>query len=148
MSESDAADLVKRATAAALRALSGVPDLIVDYGSTASPVLGLAGRDRVRLSSSMAAGPADDLSRLRGEADALAAAERFHDAQLHQKLMRRASAAGAPQELLAPLEETRAFILSARDRKGVAVNLAARLDRDLADRVDAGGALRAALWKD
>lgn len=138
----DPHDLLKTATAAAVRALSGAPELIVDYGATASPVLGLVGRDRVRLRQ-----PAlSDVTHLRAEADALAAAEKYHDAALHQKLLRRASAAGAPEGVLDTLEETRTFLLAGKTYKGVAQNLATQLDADLADGTDVGRALRAALW--
>ncbi len=141
MIRDDKTDLLKRATAAAVRALSGATDLIVDYGTTSSPILGLAGRDRVRLRQP------DDVTALRGEADALAAAEKYHDAVLHQKLLRRASAAGAPDGVIEALEETRTMLLAAKAHKGVALNLAAQLDHDLHDGTDIGRALRAALWQ-
>jgi cobaltochelatase CobT len=116
----DAASLIKRVTAAAVRAVGHRADIGVVYAPGAADIRG----DRVRLPAPSLHTSADELAYLRGTADALALLLRFHDAPLHR---RRAPASPRAREMFDALEQVRVQTLGARRMAGVAVNLAALL---------------------
>jgi len=117
----ETAQLLKRVTAAALRAVAERPDVGITYGGTESDVRG----NRVRLPGPTArAGPAE-VSRLRGAADALALFLRYHDNALHKRRM----PLGQPARLIfEAVEQARVQALGARKMPGVAANLDAWVD--------------------
>ncbi len=120
--DDDTAALVKRVTAAAVRAIGGRPEIGVSYGPGGAELRG----ERVRLPSpSMHMAPGD-LSCLRGAADALALLVRYHDARLHR---RRSPEGRRAREVFDAMERVRVQALGTRRMAGVAVNLEALVEQ-------------------
>ncbi len=115
------ADLVKRATTAALRAVAGRADLMVNYASGTPALRG----NQVRLPLPPRQLHLDDLARLRGAADAVALRLRFHDEAVHNKRMPHGQGA---KDIYNALAQARVEAIGARLMRGVATNLAAALE--------------------
>ena len=117
----DSTTLLKRVTAAALRALAGRADVGITYGGNEADVRG----NRVRMPNPAArSGPAE-VARLRGTADALALLLRYHDDALHRRRM----PLGQPaRSIFDGMEQVRVQALGARRLSGVAANLEAMVD--------------------
>jgi len=114
-------EIFKRATAAALRAISERGDVQVTYGAEPPGASGA----RVRLPL-----PGRDLSEkeaapVRGAADAIALKLRYHDTAVHS---RRAPQGETARSIFEGIEQARVEALGARRMAGVAGNLAAMLD--------------------
>jgi len=120
-SEETPADLVKRTTQSVLRAIAGRADVTVTYASGPAGVRGA----NVRLPPPPRQPHIADLAKLRGAADAAGLRLRFHDEQVHQKLMPGGSEAREIYNLLA---QARVEAIGARLMKGVALNLDASLE--------------------
>src|SRR5574338_423404 len=75
--------LLKRVTAATLRAMAGRPDVGISYGAGEGDLRG----NRVRLPNPAPRPVAHDVARLRGTADAAALLLRYHDVALHRRRM-------------------------------------------------------------
>lgn len=112
----------KRATAAALRAMSGEREVEVGFGAETP---GLAGK-RARLPAPSRGLPEEDLVRLRGEADSLALRLKHHDDAVHA---RRVPATPTGRAIYEALEQVRCEALGARRMAGVADNLAANIEQ-------------------
>lgn len=119
--QEDGSHLLKRVTAAALRAVAGRADVGITYGGNEADVRG----NRVRLPSPAARAAAQDVARLRGSADALALLIRYHDTALHKKR----SPLGQPaRAVFDAIEQVRVQALGARRLSGVADNLRALVE--------------------
>ncbi len=117
----DGSQLLKRVTAAALRAVAGRADVGITYGGNEADVRG----NRVRLPSPATRAGAQDVARLRGSADALALLLRYHDPALHRKR----SPVGQPaRAVFDAVEQVRVQTLGARRLSGVADNLRAMVE--------------------
>jgi cobaltochelatase CobT len=110
----------KRATVAAMRALSGQEELDVSFGPGQPSQNNL----RVRLPLPPPSASDEDVDAVRGLADTYALRIRHHDAALHQAF---APPAGTASELFEALEEARIAGIGAR-RAGVAHNMRCTLD--------------------
>lgn len=113
----DAAETFKRATAAAVRALSGCPDVPVAFGE--------ADGDGVCLPEPSASLTRDEVARVRGAADAAALRLKHHDPAIHSRYRPAAPGAGAAFDAM---EQARVEILGARRHRGVALNIARALE--------------------
>jgi cobaltochelatase CobT len=111
----------KRATTATVRAIAERDDLVVGFGPEPS---GLAGK-RVRLPNPPRDLPAEEAAQIRGAADSMALRLRYHDAQLHGRLMPGSKLA---RQVFEAVEQARVEALGTRRMAGVAANLAAMLD--------------------
>ncbi len=116
------ADLLRRTTTAAVRAIAGRGDLEVGYGAGAASVHGV----EVRLPAPPRNVAEADLVRLRGTADAVALRFRYHDDRLHA---RRMPAGADARRVYEAVEQARVEALGARRMAGVAKNIAAVLDQ-------------------
>ena len=117
----DANNLLKRVTAAALRAIAGRGDVGITYGGNEADVRG----NRVRMPNPAArSGPAD-VARLRGTADALALTLRYHDDAVHRRRMPIGQPARA---IFDGMEQVRVQALGSRRLSGVAANIEAMID--------------------
>jgi cobaltochelatase CobT len=114
-------DLVKRVTAAALKALAAEKDLTVSY----SPGQASATRDTAILPTPVGALDQAGLTKLRGVSDALALRLRYHDAAVHREHMPKGPEARAVYEAI---EQVRCESLGARRFTGVADNIGALVD--------------------
>jgi len=119
--EETPADLVKRTTQSVLRAIAGRADVTVTYASGPAGVRGA----NVRLPPPPRQPHLQDLSRLRGAADAAGLRLRFHDEAVHQKLMPIGSDA---KDLYNVMAQARVEAIGANIMKGVALNLDAALE--------------------
>jgi cobaltochelatase CobT len=110
----------KRATAGALRALAGEPEVQVAFqpGPT-----GLAGK-RARLPLPTRALPPAEMAKLRGAADAIALRLRHHDDVVHSA---HSPARREAKDVYDALEQARVEVVGGRHMAGVAANLRARL---------------------
>ncbi|MCR9221650.1 MAG: cobaltochelatase subunit CobT [Alphaproteobacteria bacterium] len=111
----------KRANAACFRAVAGRPELEVTYGTEPAHMTG----ERARLPQPPKVLPPDEVSRARGEADALALRLRHHDDGLHRR--------SKPQGEVAPmlfdaLESARVEAYGGRNMSGLRANLAGALE--------------------
>ena len=109
-------DLVKRVTAAALKALAAEKELTVSF----SPGQASATRDTAVLPSPAGAIDLDNLTKMRGIADTLALRLRYHDTEVHRSHMPKGPEARAIYEAI---EQVRCESLGARRFVGVADNL-------------------------
>jgi cobaltochelatase CobT len=110
----------KRATAGALRAVAGQPDVTVAFQPGPS---GLSGK-RARLPMPTRALPATEMARVRGAADSVALRLRHHDEAVHTA---RQPGQKEAREVYDALEQARVEVLGGRYMSGVAANLQARL---------------------
>ena len=110
----------KRATAGALRAMAGEPEVQVAFqpGPT-----GLAGK-RARLPLPTRALPPAEMAKLRGAADAIALRIRHHDDVVHSA---HSPARREAKDVYDALEQARVEVVGGRHMAGVAANLRARL---------------------
>jgi len=126
------ADLLRRTTAATLRAIAGHAGIEVEYGVGQGRVRG----NEVRLPSPPRTVLAADLARLRGTADQVALRLRYHDEALHLRRMPRQNEA---REIYEVVEQARVEALGTRLMAGVAANLTelleARIQAEGLDRV-------------
>ncbi|GAA0583238.1 cobaltochelatase subunit CobT [Caenispirillum bisanense] len=123
-------ELVKRATAACVRALSGERDVTVTYtpltyAQNAASVVGKS----VRLPLPAARMTPDMVTRLRGVSDSLAMRLRHHDDHVHH---RRQPQSREAREVYDALEQARVEALGARKLKGIARNLGGTIEQRLA----------------
>jgi cobaltochelatase CobT len=114
-------ELIKRVTAAALKALAAEKDLTVSY----SPGQASATLDSATLPTPVGAIDQAGLAKMRGVADALALRLRYHDNEVHSEHMPRGPEARAVYEAI---EQVRCESLGARRFTGVADNLGVLLD--------------------
>jgi cobaltochelatase CobT len=114
-------ELIKRVTAAALKALAAEKDLTVSY----SPGQASATLDSAVLPTPVGAIDQAGLAKMRGVADALALRLRYHDNEVHREHMPRGPEARAVYEAI---EQVRCESLGARRFTGVADNLGVLLD--------------------
>lgn len=122
MADDDQLEDFKRATASCVRAMAHEKELEVTYGADQASVSG----DRVRLPSPPRGLPAEDVARVRGEADSLALKLRFHDAATHA---RRQPSGQAALEIFDAAEQARVEALGAMRMSGVAQNLEAAMEQ-------------------
>ena len=123
MTDDAALEPFKRATIATMRALSGNDDLEVSFGQGTPSLRG----NRARVPMPQQGASAEEISAVRGIADAFALRIAHHDDALHQRLR---PAEGVAQELYESVEEARIAGLGARELQGVAANLDASLESD------------------
>jgi cobaltochelatase CobT len=114
-------DTFKRATAAAVRAVSATPDVEVSFAAEGGGAQG----KRVRLPVPGRGLAPEEVARVRGEADSIALKLRHHDSKTHAKRMPAQAAARAAYEAV---EQARCEALGALRMSGVADNLNAALD--------------------
>ncbi|MFO1128519.1 MAG: cobaltochelatase subunit CobT [Rhodospirillales bacterium] len=117
----DSLALLKRVTAATLRAMAGRADVGISYGAGET---GLRG-NRVRLPNPTPRPAVQDVARLRGTADSAALLLRYHDANLHR---RRTPTSQVGRSVFDALEQTRVEALGSRRMTGVSANLGALLE--------------------
>ncbi len=114
-------ELLKRATAATLKALSGRPDAEVSFAQGSAGVAG----NTAHLPVPPHQITADGLARYRGTADALATRLHYHDETLHR---RRQPASPEARSVFEAVEQARCESLGARRLSGVADNLTTLTD--------------------
>jgi cobaltochelatase CobT len=119
--DEDSAALVKRVTAAALRAVGNRKEIGVVYAPGTADVRG----DRVRLPSPSLHATPHDISCLRGTADALALLLRYHDEGLHE---RRSPIGRRARDVFDAVERVRVQALGGRRMAGVAANIGTLVD--------------------
>ena len=115
-------DLIKRVTAAALKALASENELTVNF----SPGQASATHDAVTIPSPVGTIDIENLTKIRGIADSLALRLRFHDDDIHKSHMPYGAEARAIYEAM---EQVRCESLGAKRFAGVADNLDALLDQ-------------------
>ncbi len=120
----------RRVTGAAMRAIAEREDVTVNFGAEARLV-----ENQARLPVPSRDLPAEEVTRLRGEADAMALKLRYHDSELHAA---RAPAGETARAVFETLEQARVETLGARRMAGVAMNL----DAALSERCQARGHAR------
>jgi cobaltochelatase CobT len=128
--EESGPDLIRRVTAATVKAIAERPNIEVTFSAEGSSnareaVTGKATKSAVRLPSPPRQFTQNDKARFRGDADALALHLRYHDDKLHKQLSPRDSEAAA---LFDALEQIRVEALGSRRMLGVAQNLSAALE--------------------
>jgi cobaltochelatase CobT len=121
--QEDTPTLLKRVTAATLRAVAGRDDVDVTFAPGNADVRG----NRVRLPSPTSQSNTPEISRLRGTADALALILRYHDDGLHRKRMPVGQQA---REVFDAIEQVRVQALGSRRLAGVAANLEALVEHN------------------
>ena len=120
MTKDSPAEAFKRVTAATMRAVSHKPDLAVDFTPDQPRVRGL----RARLQPPSRNLPADEVAKIRGQADSLALKLRYHDEALHNRQMPSGDSA---RKIFNEVEQARCEALGSRLMDGVAANLDAAL---------------------
>jgi cobaltochelatase CobT len=113
--------LLKRVTAATLRAMAGRGDVGIAFGAGEGDLRG----NRVRLPSPAPRPASQDVARLRGAADTAALLLRYHDAALHR---RRMPATQPGRAVFDQMEQVRVQSLGVQRMAGVGINLDALLD--------------------
>ena len=116
------AELIRRTTAATLRAIAAKPDLDVGYAAGKGSVRGA----EIRLPAPPRTMLPADLARLRGTADAIGLRLRYHDDALHAKLMPQSPEARKVYEMV---ELARVEALGSRLMAGVAANIGEVLEQ-------------------
>ncbi|TAN55588.1 MAG: cobaltochelatase subunit CobT [Magnetospirillum sp.] len=116
------ADLIRRTTASALKAIAGRPDLDVGYAAGKGSVRGA----EIRLPAPPRTMLPADLARLRGTADAIGLRLRYHDDSLHARRMPQLPEARKVYEMV---ELARVEALGSRLMAGVAANIAEVLEQ-------------------
>ena len=120
--EESPADLMKRCTALALRAVAGRADLDVGFVAGAASVRG----SEIKLPAPQRTLTEGDLVRLRGTADAVALRFRYHNDAVHARRMPPDPQA---RKVYEAVEQARIEALGARRMAGVARNIAGVLDQ-------------------
>lgn len=115
------AELLKRVTEAAVKAVSGNDEVTVNYAQGSAGVAGTT----VTLPQPSSQVTRDGITRLRGVSDALAVRLRYHDDKLHRKRIPVGQEARAVFEAI---EQVRCESLGSRRFSGVADNLRALVD--------------------
>ena len=110
----------KRATAGAIRAMAGQPEVEVAFQAGPASLAGA----RARLPSPTRGLPPAEIARLRGAADAVALRLRHHDNGVHSA---RSPASREAREVYDALEQARVETLGSRHMAGVAANLQQKL---------------------
>ncbi len=123
LSEDAALEPFKRATVATMRVLAGDDTLEVSFGQGTPSLRG--NRARVPLPQSGASD--EEISAVRGVADAFALRMAHHDDAMHQRLR---PPPGLAQELFEAVEDARIAGIGSRQLPGVAANLDASLESD------------------
>ncbi|MFQ5618352.1 MAG: cobaltochelatase subunit CobT [Rhodospirillales bacterium] len=121
----DIVELVKRVTAAALKAVAAQGEVSVTFTSHGAQGAVQVAEKTARLPAPPRRLPAGGMTRLRGSADALALRLRYHDEGLHRRTMPPGREAG---EVFDAVEQVRVEALGGRRLAGVADNLAAVLE--------------------
>ncbi|MSO76691.1 MAG: cobaltochelatase subunit CobT [Alphaproteobacteria bacterium] len=111
----------KRYTAATMRAIAEDKEMTVTFGPEAPGLEGHVAKLPM-ISRDL---PADEVSQLRGEADALALKQRHHDFVLHS---RRSPPGQVSRAVFNAVEQARVEAIGARQMRGVAQNLTAALE--------------------
>lgn len=119
--DQDPLELFKTATAATVRALSGVDDITVTYGAGEQPSLS---GSRVRLPTPSRLLPPEEVARVRGASDAVALRAKHHSPLVHQQMM---PATETGRQVYEALEQARCEALGTTEMAGVKRNLAASL---------------------
>ena len=119
--DEDTGALVRRVTAATLKAVSGRSDVTVTFSAGEANMRGA----RVKLPTPPSRSGRAEVARLRGLADNAALTLRYHDAGLHGKLLPSAQPARA---IFDAVEEVRVQAIGSRKMAGVAANLDALLE--------------------
>ncbi|MCA1940893.1 MAG: cobaltochelatase subunit CobT [Caenispirillum bisanense] len=127
--DSSPTELVKRATTACVRALSGERDVTVSYTplTYAQNAASVSGKS-VRLPLPAAKMTPDMVTRLRGVSDSLAMRLRHHDDGVHRRRLPQSREA---REVYDALEQARVEALGARRLKGIARNLGGTIEQRL-----------------
>ena len=120
--EESPADMVRRTTASALKAIAGRADLDVGYVAGKGTVRGV----EVRLPAPPRTVLRSDLMRLRGTADSVALRYRYHDESLHSRRMPQLPEARKVYEMV---EQARVEALGVRLMPGVGINIAEVLEQ-------------------
>jgi cobaltochelatase CobT len=110
----------KRATAGAIRAVAGQPEIEVAFQAGPASLTGA----RARLPSPTRGLPPAEVARLRGAADAVALRLKHHDDAVHSA---RSPASREAREVYDALEQARVETLGSRHMAGVAANLQQKL---------------------
>ena len=131
----DTVELVKRVTAAALKAVAAQGEVSVTFTSQGTQGAVQVAEKTARLPAPPRRLPAGGMTRLRGTADALALRLRYHDEGLHRRSMPPGREAG---EVFDVVEQVRVEALGSRRLAGVADNLAAVLEERCQGYADAG----------
>lgn len=128
--EDTPADIFKRATAIALKAMSGLAEIEVafttDAESAAAAAVQTLPAPRIKLPLPALNLPAHDKALTRGAADAAALRLRYHNETLHKAKAPQAATARAAFDAL---EQARCEALGGRRMRGVAANITALLDQ-------------------
>ena len=132
----DTVELVKRVTAAALKAVAAQGEVSVTFTSGGAQGAVQVAEKTARLPAPPRRLPAGGMTRLRGTADALALRLRYHDEGLHRRIMPPGRDAG---EVFDVVEQVRVEALGSRRLAGVADNLAAVLEERCQGYADVGG---------
>ena len=122
---SETLDELRRATAAAARAIGRTEELDVELVTDNTGVAG----STVRVDRPDPSLPYQQVVRARGQADSAALKLRHHDAALHARHVPRGTEA---REVFDALEQTRCEVLGAQAMAGVAINLDAALEARVA----------------
>jgi cobaltochelatase CobT len=117
----DPRDIVKRVTACTLKAIARRADVTVEFVHGATG----ASDEAVRLPAPSRRLTAEELTRLRGSADACALKLRYHDEAVHR---RRLPSSFQAKRMFDTIEQIRVEALGGRAMAGVARNLEARLE--------------------
>jgi cobaltochelatase CobT len=118
----------KRATAGAIRAMAGQPEVEVAFQAGPASLTGA----RARLPSPTRGLPPAEVARLRGAADAVALRLKHHDNRVHSA---RSPASREARDVYDALEQARVETLGSRHMAGVAANL----QQKLAEQCEADG---------
>lgn len=118
-----AADQFKRAVTSTMRAMSQDKELTVTYGPDQSGISG----DRARLPNPARDLPIEDIHKIRAQSDSLALRKRYHDDDLHRKLVPQGSEA---KSIFDAIEQARVESLGAARMQGVSDNIYRQLDRN------------------
>ncbi|MAY66307.1 MAG: cobaltochelatase subunit CobT [Rhodospirillaceae bacterium] len=110
------ADLLKRVTAAAVKAMSNRPELEVHFQASGAS----ATEEAVNLPTPSGPPSAEGITKLRGVADALALRLRYHDSAVHRRM---APSGPDGHAVFEALEQARCESLGAQRMTGVANNL-------------------------
>ena len=110
----------KRATAGAIRAMAGEPDVEVAFQAGPASLAGV----RARMPSPTRGLPPAEITRLRGAADAVALRIKHHDNSVHSA---RSPASREAREVYDALEQARVETIGGRHMAGVAANLQQKL---------------------